>query len=78
MRLRAPNPAERVIIRAFFDELKRAREDEDNHDCRNMIYDHVARRTGVTYDRVVDLCHNRIYTEEAPGIHYHGWQMGTV
>lgn len=78
MRLRAPNTSERVIIGVFLKILQEARTNPANHDSRNMIYARVAERCGVTYDRVIDLCHNRIYVETSPGIHEHGWKREVI
>lgn len=81
--LRAPKPAERVIILAFFDEIKQAKAHNDDPDRkvsygRNMIYSFTATRCGVSYDRVVDLCHDRIYVQKTPGVWFHGWKMGEI
>ena len=78
MRVRAPHPSERVIITAFFDELAKAKADEEDRRTRNSIYSDVARRCGVTYDRVVDLCHDRLYVEKGEGVWFHGWKTGEI
>lgn len=80
MILRALRPSERVIVAAFFSELDLARADKDDRRCRNAIYYDVARRCGVTYDRVLDLCHRRLYVAdpERPGVHLHGWNTGVI
>lgn len=78
MRLRAPKPSERVIIAAFYDELAKARASEADNRSRNCIYSDVAARCGVTYERVVDLCHDRLYVEKKPGVFFHGWQTGEI
>lgn len=81
--LRAPKPAERVIIKAFLDEIKKAEAhnadpDREAMHGRNMIYSFTATRCGVSYDRVVDLCHDRIYVQKQPGVWFHGWKTGEI
>lgn len=58
--LRTPTNAELVIIRSFIGHLNEARLNPNNRDCRNMIYSRVATDCGVTYERVVELCHRKL------------------
>lgn len=69
---------ERVVIACFLRTLQAAKDDPANIDCRNMIYDRVADRCGVTYDQVVDLCHNRLYLEARPGVYVNAWKGGLI
>lgn len=83
MGLRAPNPSERVIIAAFLDELKKAQEHNSNPDKeaahgRNLIYAFTAKRCGVPYERVVDLCHDRLYVQKSENVWFHGWKTGEI
>lgn len=74
MVIRSKTPAEKVIVKAFLKLLK----DPPERASRNLIYAIVAERCGVTYERVVDLCHDRLYVETSPGIWEHGWQRGII
>jgi hypothetical protein len=83
MRLRAPTPAERLIIKAFLEELEEARQynaepEKPAARGRNMIYALTAKRCGVEYNRVVELCHDKLYVEKSENVWFHGWKTGEI